>query len=121
LILGLLDVDYSAYIGSEHSFYNNLDSGAKKGIVLCPICGGFVCMHGTYKRKVILSEFDTKIVEIIQVRCKKCRKVHAVLPGFIAPNKQYNYNIIKNTIEGKGCETCTADESTIRRWRVSVK
>jgi hypothetical protein len=123
LILGLLKIDCLEYIRNEHIIYNELDSQARAGMVLCPVCGGFVCMHGTYKRKVIISEFDTKTVTIIQVRCKECRKVHAVLPGFIAPNKQYDLNLIKEAVEKEKnkLETCAADDSTIRRWRISLK
>ena len=121
MILGLLKTDYTAYIGNEHIVYNELESKAKEGAILCPVCDGFVYMHGTYKRKIIISEFDVKTIIIIQVRCKQCRKVHAVLPEFIAPKKQYDFNLIKNAVENKEFETCSADDSTIRRWKLSFK
>ena len=119
MILGLLNICCAEYISNEHELYNNIREKAKVGSIKCPDCGNSVGMHGTYKRKVIFTEFDVQTVNIIQVRCKKCKNVHAVIPDFILPKKQYNSETIRKTIEGKDFE-CVADDSTIRRWKQQV-
>jgi len=120
LILGLLEICLSEYKNNEHELYNSIGTQSKKGLIKCPDCNNNIGMHGTYKRKIIISEFDIQTVNIIQVRCKKCRKVHAVIPGFILPKKQYDINSIKKAVIDKEILTCTADDSTIRRWRASL-
>ncbi|MDR0221809.1 MAG: DUF6431 domain-containing protein [Lachnospiraceae bacterium] len=117
VILGLLDIGCLEYKASEHDIYNSIREQANKGLIKCPNCHSGLGMHGTYKRKVITSDSSTECVNIIQVRCKQCRKVHAIIPRFIFPQKQYDAAVIENALGDKGLQTCAADDSTIRRWR----
>jgi len=117
VILGLLNISCSDYKSNEYELYNEISKQAKSGVIKCPDCNNNMGMHGTYKRKVIISDFDVQTVNIIQVRCKKCRKVHAVIPEFISPKKQYDSNLIQSAVNDQELHACTADDSTIRRWR----
>ena len=116
VIIGLLDICCSEYKENEHELYNYIRNQTKSGAIKCPDCNNNTGMHGTYKRKVIISEFEIQTVNIIQVRCKKCRKVHAIIPRFILPKKQYSSEVIREAIESKFFQVCMADDSTIRRW-----
>lgn len=49
-------------------------------------CGHSFCLvrHGYYKRKLKLG-FETVLLTILRVKCKTCRKTHAIMPDNIVP------------------------------------
>lgn len=117
MITGMLKIDYSTYLKNEYGIYNEINKKAKEGDIKCSICLGSVAMHGTYKRKIIFSEFDIRAIVIMQVKCKECKRVHSIMPDFVSPNKLYSSQLIDEAINNNDIKTCTADDSTIRRWR----
>lgn len=121
MILGVLDICFDDYKSKEYELYSFISERVMSGDIKCPDCGNNMGMHGTYKRKVIISDIDLQTVSIIQVRCKNCKKVHALIPSFLFPYKQYDSETIKKAIDGKAFEIYSADDSTIRRWRALKK
>lgn len=68
-----------------------LELAEKKDLPLprqCPDCGRRLTKHARYPRWAI-EETGSHRVAIQRVRCKPCGKTHAVLPGFLAPYRQY--------------------------------
>jgi hypothetical protein len=53
------------------------------------------------------------------MRCKGCRKIHTELPDFILPFKHYDAQTIQATLDLEPNNCCTADDSTMRRWKLS--
>ena len=69
---------------------NLFPSGFDEELRCCPDCGERMIRHGYYWR--LLDWYDPHVrifydekVRIPRLRCKSCRKTHAVLPDFIAP------------------------------------
>jgi hypothetical protein len=54
-----------------------------------------------------------------RLRCRSCEKLHTELPDFILPFKHYEAQTIQSTLDEEPDNACTADDSTLRRWRQS--
>ncbi len=65
--------------------YNNLIESLPYHRLSCT-CGqkGQLIKHGYYSRSIKLSEGLLKL-SILRVRCKSCKKTHAILPSWIIP------------------------------------
>lgn len=63
--------------------------------VACPACGciGDFANHGKYCRWIIFKKGSAHIV-IPRVRCRSCKKTHAILPQGIVPYKAYSENFM---------------------------
>lgn len=68
----------------------------------CGHCGCLV-RHGYYKRKVKTKD-ETITLYILRVKCKECRKTHAILPDMIIPYSQIPADIQHKIIKGDKAE-----------------
>lgn len=76
----------------------------------CP-CGGIMKPHDRRSRKGISPTGEITVYAIRRLICSTCGKVHAELPGELAPRKHYTAESMADP------SVCTADDSTIRRWK----
>jgi len=104
--------------GSEQTIEELLISGS----LLCELCLQPMKRHSSYERGI--KETGEKL-RINIVRCKPCKKGHALLPDFLLPRKHYSGNEIESVIIDSGTlpikeiET-EASEPTVRRWIVDI-
>ena len=85
----------------------------------CPFCGRRMCVAGSRKRVVRLS--DGRIIYLIirRLYCDRCCHVHHELPDLIVPYKRYSSDAVEQLLSSRtssisvGCET-----STVQRLRV---
>ena len=81
----------------------------------CPFCACAELIRKGWRRRKLFILIGTFIVLMIRrVKCKKCRRIHHVLPSTIVPYKRYDAETIENIIEGNSDETC-CEESAINR------
>ena len=74
-------------------------------IACCPDCGERMRVHGTCRRKAIVSQ-KIKIFVLRVLACKKCRKTHRELPDFIIGYKRYSCDDFCEIIADKESYTC---------------
>ena len=73
-------------------------------------------------RYVIRNSTDCRESYILRrLRCMSCGKIHTELPDFILPYKHYDAQAVQDTLDGIPDNTCSADDSTMNRWRASFK
>jgi hypothetical protein len=73
--------------------------------------------HDTRERGVFRYEGDREIYRLRRLKCSVCGKLHTELPDFILPFKRYDAQTIQATLDESPDNCCTADESTMARWR----
>jgi len=102
----------------QQQAYKLLESGE----IVCPICGGYMRLHGSYPRHVKDNGAKRHEGWISQGYCGACNKYQALIPSFIKPYKQYEAEVIEAALraaesgEMKSSD-CPANESTITRWK----
>jgi len=85
----------------------------------CPYCGSALCYRNSRLRG-LLDELQEKAVYLLRrLWCECCRHLHTEIPAIIQPYRRYASCVIQDVLEGG--DTCTADDSTIRRWRNDFK
>lgn len=52
--------------------------------------------------------------------CDVCHKLHTEIPDTIQPFKHYDSKTVQDVLDGGG-DTCSADDSTMRRWRADFR
>lgn len=85
----------------------------------CPFCGKRMCVAGSRKRIVRLS--DGRIIYLIirRLYCDRCDRMHHELPDLVVPYKRYSSDAVEKLLSSRtspvsvGCET-----STVLRLRV---
>jgi len=109
--------------GYEESAEEQIEQYIEEGRIRCDNCAQPMRRHSKYRRGI--KETGQKI-EISVVRCKACKKGHALLPDFLLPHKQYSSAEIESviidsaTLPAIEIET-EASESTVKRWIAQVK
>ena len=95
----------------------------RRGVVICPICGGFFTVHRVYSRGIKNTDSSKEHGWVAQLRCKPCNRYPSLIPDFIMPYKHYKAEVIEAVIieyeNGNNAEYLTgytADISTMRRW-----
>ena len=112
---------------SNYQISRNEESGcffltANGEMPLCPYCSGQMTVYDSRRRYVIRQATACKECYILRrLRCKSCKSIHTELPDFIQPFKHYDSQTIQDTIDKKQDNSCSADESTMSRWRTSFK
>ena len=87
-------------------------------VVFCPQCGGRLRYRDSVLRNVknLLSEAMRFLLR--RLKCQACGKLHRELPNTICPYKHYEADVIQAVIDGsEEASSCSADDSTIRRWK----
>jgi uncharacterized protein YbaR (Trm112 family) len=113
---------YGMIIVSLFKLNNNESSGiftiTTEEIICCPLCNGELFYRDSKLRKLkdILGEVLRLFVR--RLRCQVCKKLHTELPSIIQPYKHYDSNAIQSVLDGSvDASACSADNSTIRRWK----
>jgi len=82
----------------------------------CPYCGGALRYRNSRERG-LLNELQEKTLYLLRrLWCEGCSHLHTEIPVIIQPYRHYASSVIQDVLEGGG-DACTADDSTIRRWR----
>ena len=71
----------------------------------CPDCGERMRVHGTCRRRTIISQ-KIKIFVLRVLACKRCRKTHRELPDFIIGYKRYSCDDFCEIIADEESYTC---------------
>ena len=87
--------------------------------MICPICAGALKVRDSKRRKLLCTteEIAGKTYLLRRLRCETCGKLHTELPDSMKPYKHYETDAIQAEIDGSQ-ENPSADESTLRRWKV---
>lgn len=97
---------------TEDSKENIVVVRGKKDIP-CPVCDGFLMVHGTCIRKVRMAD-TVKVYRLRVMECADCHRTHRELPDFIVPYKRYSTEAIIDIIEAPVdqciCETSTREQ-----------
>lgn len=119
MILNLIQVDCEEYVQNETVILQKIKQLIKEGSIRCPNCGSKVYVHSVYWRQVIDAEFCIVKIRILKTKCANvsCAKIHAILPDFIVPKKQYSKKIIKQALVDTIDSDCPVENSTIFRWK----
>ncbi len=96
--------------GAEVFRVRNLDAP------LCPVCGSLCSGYDTRLRRMVGGDGSVAVYRIRRVRCPACAVLHHELPDFLRPRKRYAAAVITDALEGGG-ESCSAEASTMWRWR----
>ena len=93
----------------------------RKGVSVCPRCGGELKYYGAVPRIVRTKNRSTSWAKVRRLHCERCGAFHRELPDFIFPFKQYESEVIIGVAEGLiTCETLGFEdypcEMTMRRW-----
>ena len=88
-----------------------------KSDIPCPVCSGFLKVHGTCIRKVRLID-ATRVYRLRVMECTNCHRTHRELPDFIVPYKRYGTEAIIDIVELPTdqcvCETSTQEQ--LKLW-----
>lgn len=119
MILNLIQVDCQEYVQNENIILQKIKHFIKEGKILCPNCGSKVYVHSVYWRQVIDMDPHAVKIRILKIKCanSSCAKIHAILPDFIVPQKHYSKKIIKQALIETTDSDCSAEDSTIFRWK----
>ena len=85
----------------------------------CPHCGGAMTVRDSKRRKLILSDGTVQMFVLRRYKCKICGRIHLNLPDIMLPHKHYAREAIIETVRGE--RNCSAEQSTIYRWRRKPK
>ena len=106
--------------------YLRLEPDELKALLKCPCSSCEFILWGTYRRKLDSDEGSTLFVQ--RVRCKVCKKTHAVLPSFVLGRVRHTAETVQAFFE-KWIESGTSigrlwselerpqNISTLYRWR----
>ena len=110
---------YFSVAENDRTFLKNL---LAKERPQCPECGNCMHIHSKYLRRFVFDEAVVNL-EIYRLRCCECKKVHAVLPEFVAPYRIEPIEVVQSVCESEESNREVADklqdvdERTILRWR----
>ena len=94
------------------------------GALICPACDSFELIKKGWRRRQLILLIGTLMVLMVRrVKCKKCNRIHHVLPDIVVPYKRHDAETINKILEGDPKETL-CEESTINRfklWWTSIK
>jgi len=101
---------------------HNIETGIYTIITLvairCPLCGGIVRFRDRKSRKVKRSGGEVWHFRLRRMLCEECETLHTEIPEIIQPYKHYDSETIQGVIDGTDDSlVCTADDSTIHRWK----
>ena len=88
----------------------------------CPYCGGELKYYDQVNRMVKIENGNVKCIKMKRFKCKKCFKIHRLIPEEIFPFKQYDAEIIRGVLDGTitnetlGFEDYPS-ETTIKEWK----
>ena len=89
----------------------------------CPLCDRFLHVHDQRTRTLRDPSGSTTEELICRYRCRPCRAVWQVLPGFIARHLQRSWDVVQTAVADLNAPERTAAEqgmtcqpSTLRRW-----
>lgn len=88
----------------------------------CPYCGGELKYYDQVNRMVKIENGNMKRIKIKRFKCKKCFKIHRLIPEEIFPFKQYDAEIIRGVLDGTitnetlGFEDYPS-ETTVKEWK----
>ena len=86
----------------------------------CPLCNCGVYYRDRKSRDLKNLIGEKRHFSLRRLRCEGCGKHHTEIPDIIQPYKHYDSETIQCVLDGsKEAEECAADNSTIRRWKVS--
>lgn len=86
----------------------------------CPNCNVPMEYRDTCKRIWRVEGGERRTVQICRMKCPICKKLHRILPDFLAPFKHYGTSVISRVIDGKlthdilSCEDYPTDQTMIR-------
>jgi len=84
----------------------------------CPLCDGELAYRDNRLRIVKNLFAEVRRFLLRRLRCKGCKKLHTELPDIIQPYKHYDSETIQKVLDGSAeVAACSADDSTIRRWK----
>lgn len=85
----------------------------------CPRCGRFLHAFGQRQRKLRDLSGSTTQESICRYRCRPCRAVWQVLPGFIARHLHRTWDVVQTALAELSSpqRPATRATSTLRRWR----
>jgi len=93
-------------------------------ILICSACGCPDLIKKGWRRRNLILIIGTLIVLMVRrVKCKRCNRIHHVLPDIVVPYKRYDAETIEKIIEGNQDVIC-CEESTINRiktWWTEVQ
>ena len=72
----------------------------KEGELYCPDCGEKLHKYDTVTRILKTKHGLNTKIKMNRVYCKKCHKVHRVIPADVIPYKQYEKEMILGVREG---------------------
>lgn len=81
MIIKLLGVNVNTYC-------ENFLEIVKKIERVCPLCRGDCTRHGYYERYAI-ADGESLQIKILRIKCKKCKRTHAIIPAFLRPYSPY--------------------------------
>lgn len=93
--------------------------------LVCPYCSSLTHWHCWYKRSI---KGEEEPLSILRVKCRGCKKTHAVLPDFLSPYKHYpqivQEKVIEQALEGgvapEHIETVSSLDTDTTLWSPSV-
>ena len=89
---------------------------------VCPFCSDELIYRDSKLRRLIDLIGETRCFLLRRLRCQGCKKLHTELPDIIQPYKHYESGVIQSVIDGSAdASTCSADNSTIRRWKTEFE
>jgi len=86
---------------------------------VCPHCGAIGCCrpHGRYTRWLIYilnGIREQQIIYVKRVKCKSCKRTHALLADVLIPYSSYSLRFILHVLREYYCKNCTAEALCLR-------
>ncbi len=81
----------------------------------CPLCDRFLHVHDQRARTLRDLSGSTTEELICRYRCRPCRAVWQVLPGFIARQLHRSWDVVQTAVSAPECTA--SEQGTLRRWR----
>ena len=110
---------YSKNINSFSNILNNYENLDYTPHLICPHCKSQnIIKWGSYNRNLYYIQDNIikhKVINILRVRCKGCRKTHALIPSFIVPYKVYALDIILSALSNDYI-SLSINYDTISKW-----
>jgi len=86
--------------------------------VPCPYDDGELVYRDSVFRNVKNMFSEVRRFLLRRLLCPICGKIHRELPDIIQPYKHYESDVIQSVIDdNEDAKKCSADDSTIRRWK----